>query len=332
MLQSGPSTLSLHGASATHIQDDQTLGGFKSGNFGAPVGTVDGDRLAGLHAVKGALPPAARFSALSTAGGSSFTATSHLTVPDFVPDLGFVNLAASQDKVIDRVGKGTAWATWTIKGTRKSGAPFSFTRKDLYADPYDISAASAFTLAEDLYTIQENPGEVVKITSVTSESHLYQGYQTYVVQKVQARMFGRWIPLQKNQPSPLRAGKVAKLKVFLTSREGAPRTLNVRVYVPTHAAKRVGILDVTGGNEGSQGSDGFFAEGQDAFSDATQAPTSKVFPQVLKELAAAPQHNEVVATVHFRNAPRAASKPRTGSTTMNHVVGGSLQLPVVALP
>ena len=52
----GPATMSLHGARATHIQDDQTLSGFKVANLGAPIGTVDGDRLAGLHAEKGALP------------------------------------------------------------------------------------------------------------------------------------------------------------------------------------------------------------------------------------------------------------------------------------
>ena len=327
----GPSTMSLHGARATHIQDDQTLSGFKVSNLGAPIGTVDGDRMAGLHAVPGALPPSTHVTATSSEAGTEYTADTSVTVPDFMPDFAFLNVIASQDKVMDRIGKGTAWARWTISGTRKNGAEFSFTRKDLYADSADVSAAAAFALAGDVAAIQDNPGEVVKIKSVTSESHLYPTYETYVIRKVQARMFGTWIPLTQDEPSPLRAGKVARLKVFLTSREGEPRTLFERVYVPTHAAGRIGMLDVTGGNEQTESSDEFFDFEDLAFDEATPAPTSNVFPQVLEDLAAGPQHNEVVATVHFRHAPRAAGIPRTGSTTMNRVVAGSRQFPIVAL-
>ena len=327
----GPTTMSLHGARATHIQDDQTLSGFKVANLGKPIGTVDGDRMAGLHAVQGTLPSSTQVSAKSSEAGAEYTADTTVTVPDFMPDFAFLNVLSSQDKVMDRVGKGTAWARWTITGTRKNGAEFSFTRKDLYADSGDVSAAPAFALAGDVSAIQDNPGEVVRIKSVTSESHLYPTYETYVIRKVQARMFGTWIPLSQDEPSPLRAGKTARLKVFLTSREGEPRTLFVRVYVPTHAAGRIGLLDVTGGNDGAESSDEFFDFEDLAFEEATPAPTSKVFPQVLKELAAAPQHNEVVATIRFPHAPRAAGIPRTGSTTMNRVVGGSRQFPIVAL-
>ena len=169
MNYSGPSSMALHGARATHIQDDQTLSGFKSANIGAPIGTVDADRLAGLHALTGALPAGIPFTAVATDnGGPSYTASSQVVSPEVIPDIGFANTLAAQDKVMDRIGKGSSSTTWTIKGLRKDGTPFTFSRHDMYSDPSDISGATAFALVGDLQAIVENPGEAVTITSVDS--------------------------------------------------------------------------------------------------------------------------------------------------------------------
>ena len=94
-------------------------------------------------------------------------------------------MIAAQDRVLDRIGQGAASAGWTIRGLRKDGTPFSFTRSDLYADPNDISVAPAIRLADDLSAIQYNPGEVVKIASVDTTSSLEDAYETYAIQKVQ---------------------------------------------------------------------------------------------------------------------------------------------------
>jgi len=330
MNYTGPSTMTLHGARATHIQDDPTVSGFKSANIGAPIGTVDEDRLAGLHAVKGALPPGTPFTSVANAGAGDYTATSSGSVAGLTPDLGFANVVAAQDKVLDRVGKGSASATWTIQGTRKNGDPFTFTRKDVYADNQDISAATAFALAGDLQAIQDNPGETVKITSVRSSSRLYASDTSYVVQKVQARMRGAWVPLRANQPSPLRAGDMAQLKIFLTSRAGEPRTVLAKVYVPLRAANRVGLLEVTGGQEDAQSAGDFFLFGEEAFSEATPAPTSNTFPQVLKDLVAGPQHNQIQVDLRFRNAPAPANQAHQARVSINHVVLGALRLPIIA--
>ena len=57
----GPTNLTLHGASTVLIQDDSTGSGFNVANLGAPVGTVDNDRLAGIHAVTGPPPTSAAY-------------------------------------------------------------------------------------------------------------------------------------------------------------------------------------------------------------------------------------------------------------------------------
>ena len=329
MNYSGPSSMTLHGARATHIQDDPTLSGFKSANIGAPIGTVDKDRLVGLHAVTGPLPTRVPFTAAATSDGTSYTASSLGTVPDVTPDIAFANTLAAQDKVMDRIGKGTATATWTITGTRKNGAPFSFTRRDMYNDSSDISAATAFSLVGDLQAIQENPGEQVRITSVKSSSAITADAATYVVQKVQVLRSGAWVPLRTDRRSQLRPGAYSQLKVFLTSRIGPARTVSTKVFVPLRAKGRTGTLDVLGGQENSDSSSEFFDFGDEAFDEATPAPTSSTFPQVLKDLVSAPQHNQVRVTLRFPRAPKPANQARVATSTIDHVVLGHLTLPVV---
>lgn len=327
---SGPATMSLHGARTVLIQDDQTLGGFAVANLGAPVGNVDNDRLAGIHAVTGAPPASTGITSLATESTRSFTGSTHVTQPELVPELGFVNMLVSQEKVLDRVGKGAAAAAWTIEGRRANGAFFRLKRDDLYADPFDVSGASAAALAGDLEAIQGNEGEIVKITSVRTESKLSDSYAAFAISKVQARVFGSWTTLNQDEPVALRAGTVATLKVFLTSRETAPRTVYVKVFVPVHAVNRLGTLDVLGGNEFAEESGDFF-DGELLDFGPSPAPSSSTFPALLKSLTSGPKHNQVRATLHFPHARGTASKARIGTTTLKRVVSGELSVPVFAV-
>ncbi len=323
-LYTGPSTLTMHGARAVHIQDDPAGPGFKLGNTGAPIGTVDADRSAGLHAMKGALPGATTVSSKAADGSSTFSGVSRVTVPEFVGELASTNMIAISDLALDRTGKGTATAGWTIKGLRKNGRPFSFARSDMYADPFDISLGVAFAMAEDLTAIQDNPDEAVKITSVTTATRFGIPYEVYAVSRVQVLRSGAWISSAPDKPLPLRAGKVARLKVILTSREGRDRALEVRVWVPARAKGRLGTLSIVGGNEGAGSAEESFEE--DPFEGSSFSPSA--LPKLLKQLGAGPKHNEVVATVRFRGGPSGAVPPRRAKASLNRVVGGSITTPV----
>lgn len=328
---SGPSTMSLHGARTLLIQEDPTLSGFKVANLGAPIGTVDGDRMVGIHAATGALPHSIPVTAAANDGASRGSAASHVTQADLVPELAFSNMVSAQDTAIDRIGKGTAWAEWTIRGLRKNGTPFHLKRRDLFTDPSDVSSAPAIEVADELFAIQDNSGEVVKITSVDSTTHFYDYTDTYVISKVQARQDGTWTTATRRRPLLLKAGRDARLKVVLTSRAAATRTIYVKVAVPARAAGRLGSLRVTGGNNSAEFSDEFFGDFFGAFD--FEAPSSSTFPTLLHSLDSAQQHNQVRATIRFRRFQNGAPvSTRRGTVTLKRVVSGDVFVPVIALP
>jgi hypothetical protein len=319
----GPSSLSLHGARAVTIQDDPVNSGFKVANLGGPIGTVDNDRLAGIHGVLGQVPTGSVITSAATgADGSTYSGTTRVTNSDLVPDLDFTHLLAVQDKVLDRVGKGIATADWTIKGTRRNGAPFKLHRTDMYADPYDISAATGFALATDLSEIAENDGEVVKISSVSTHTRFRDDYRRYSVAKVQARFHGRWFTGTRSMPLPMRPGHLASLRVLLTSREASPRTVNMTVHVPWHTLGKVGTLRVVGGDVSTEDSEFYFDEGFDVF-DQPPAPSSSIFPNLLKDMTSGLQHNQIQATLRFRHVSPEAERPRLSSHKLSDVVGGA---------
>jgi hypothetical protein len=340
---SGESSMSLHGARTVLIQGDPTVAGFKVANLGAPVGTVDEDRQAGLHAAKGAVPdsiPVTSDVSMGTRTGSAATYITltdpdvvtdwgWLTQPDVVTQLAFTSMIAAQDRVLDKIGTGTATASWTIKGLRKNGRPWELTRRDLFTDPYDLSAASAFAVAEDLAILQGNSGEQVTITSVDTSSRLHDYNDTYVVSKVQVRSHGAWRTARQRRTLELRAGRDARLRVFLTSREGAPRTLRVDVAVPDRAAGKRGWLSVVGGGDGYSDSEEYFEEGYDAF-DA--APSSGTFPRLLRSLESTQRHNQVRATLRLRGFANGGVRTRKGSASIPRSVGGWLDFRVVGRP
>jgi hypothetical protein len=322
----GASRLTLHGARTVLIQDDSLGSGFKVANLGAPVGSVDQDRMAGLHATTGATPSTSTLAATASDGARRGVGTTHVSVPEEVVGLGFSHLIAVQDKAMDRMGKGIATTRWTISGTRANGAPFSFTRSNRYADPYDISAATAIALAGDLSAIQDNPDEAVEVGAVRVRSHVADVHQAYAIARVQALVHGRWLTAARNEPLPLRAGYPNRLRILLTSRDAAPRTLQVKVAVPPRTLNRLGALHVVGGNV-TEDSEEFFFEEEDAF-ESLPAPSTASFPALLTRLRHQQRNDEVVATVQFRRAPGTSRAPRTATVRTNRVVSGNLAFPV----
>jgi hypothetical protein len=159
---------------------------------------------------------------------------------------------------------------------------------------------------------------------VTTATRFGIPYEVYAVSRVQVLRSGAWISSAPDKPLPLRAGKVARLKVILTSREGRDRALGVRVWVPPRAKGRLGTLSIVGGNEGAGSAEESFEE--DPFEGSSFSPSA--LPKLLKQLGAGPKHNEVVATVRFRGGPSGAVPPRRAKASLNRVVGGSITTPV----
>ncbi len=317
---SGAATMSLHGATATHIQDDPTFSGFKVANLGAPIGTVDRDRLAGIRGAAGALPQGYDVTTTATTqGAGSRTARTNVTVGPLIPEIAFSNTVAAQDGVMDRLGAGQATTTWTVKGLRRSGAPFTYTRSNRYADPADISLVTAAGLADELMALQDNPGEVVRLTSVEAATTIEDDYESYRIAKVQYLRGKTWVTMP-SRTGAFKQGSTLKLRVTLTSREADPRVVDTSVTVPTRTAGRSGVLVVSGGGADMYYSEEFFDE-EEFFFDEEPAPSDTAFPTQLKEMEAAPKNDEVVTSLQFR-ASGAAGKERVVRADADRVVGG----------
>jgi hypothetical protein len=317
----GSATMTLHGARAILIQDDSLGGSFKVANLGAPIGTVDQDRIAGIHGVTGALPEATKVDTKSFVGNRSYAGTTRVSEPDLVTDLAAAHVFTVQDKVLDRIGKGRGWASWTISGTEANGHPFSMTRSNRFADPEDISAATVIDVAGDVEAIVDNPDEIVKIGSVNVESHLADDYQRYTIAKVQVRSFGHWVTAkQDGDPILVHAGHTVPVRVTLASREVPRKTIEYGVKVPADAGGHGGLLHVLGGDDGGS-SEEFFDEGEDAFDDFT-VPSAANFPKLISALESQQQRNEIRTTMRFRYAPTPAAQKIVRSTKISQVVSG----------
>ena len=324
---SGPSTMSLHGARALMVQDDPTFSGFKVANLGAPIGRVDQDRLVGLRGIAGAPPSSVPITSRAGEKAARSVATTHVTQPEVLPELAFLSMHAAQDRVLDRMSKGTAVVRWSIKGLRKNGKPFELSRRDLFTDSYDVSSSPAYEVAGQVYALQENPGETVTITSIDTTSWLRDYSDTYVVAKVQARVRGAWTTARRNRTLGLREGRSTRLKVFLTSREAAPRVMYVRVAVPKGAAGKTGSLTVAGGNNGS----GAFEDEEFFDFEQSEAPSPSTLSRLLRRLESAQHNDEIRVTLRMRGFRNGMTRTRRGSETISRAVGGRIDVRVRGL-
>lgn len=337
MEYSGESTKSLHGARALLVQDDSTGGAYKLANIGAAIGTVDQDRLTGIRGVPGALPPAASIVATSKAADREAHGTTEMNLQDGVAVLSYMQVVAIQDQALNRFGKGMGHASWTIRGTRANGAPFELTRSDLFADSQDISAAAADAVASDVDALANNDSEQVKISSVNLDSSLSDAYQAYQIAKVQVRSFGRWVTARQDEPTAVHAGFLVPVRLTLTSREAAPRTVQVSVRAPKGAKNKTGVLHVLGGGQADDSGGFFDDEGfgsiggeDDGGFTGDDAPSPAKFPKLLAALKAQQTHNRLDVSMKFRTSGTAGKRVKR-STNLSQVISGEGTFPIVGV-
>ncbi len=325
MNDTGPATLTLHGADALYVQEDPSAP-FKVANISAPVGTIDQDRLEGLHGTVGATPKTARITSYVASDGRSRTGTTWISVPDQVPDIATMHLLADQDRVFDGVGKGSGTVSWRIRGQRQDGSHFYLSRTDMYADSSDLSSAVAFSLDDTLSRLQNNSAQHITIDKVTTHSVLTRAFSHYRIGAVQVRWAGQWMPASPNAVMPARAGRRLRLRVLLTSPTLGSRWVPVAVSVPRHAAGKVGTLQVAGGNNGGAGGLGGLGGGVGPIGGPGMR-TAPSFSTVLRRLRHTPHHNDVVAELSlFRRG--GGNVKRSGTGTADHVVDGSLSFQI----
>jgi hypothetical protein len=250
LLWNGATTVSAHQASAVFVQPDPIFGSFKVANIGGLAGTVDQDRLAGLHVELGAIPPTTRVRSALTAAdtGTSRTATTRVVLPEWIPDVAFFHTLNNLDRVHDRIGAGVVELTWGASGQRSDGSTWSFRRREKLADQYDATIWPAFKIYDDLWTLFNNRFEAITIDNVTVSGTVdprYAEARLVGLEKLGAN--GRWQAVSRRTPLRLIAGSEVFLRGVLQSVRSTRITrVQLSLVVPRWAGS-TGMLLVNAG-------------------------------------------------------------------------------------
>ena len=281
MMWTGPTGLSLHPADAVYIQKDPTLSGFKVANIGAPVGTIDQDRMAGIAGAFGALPRTSTITSHVTGDAGERTGTTHVNLPEWVPDVALSHLLANEDRIFDGIGKGSGSVSWVIEGERQDGTAFEVTRSDVYADEYDLTWATAWDLYTALWRLESNRVENLTIDTVVTDSELSRDLVTAGIEGASIKQNGEWVPVGNRLM--LVAGETAKFRIDVLTTGAGLSTVKVDLPVRKNLAGRQGYLSLVGGNSIS------------SWAGGRNAPIDKVIDRIEN----APHNDDVVANLQL---------------------------------
>ena len=254
MTWAGPTDLSLHPADAVYVQEDPVGPGFKVANIGAPVGTIDQDRMAGIGGFLGAVPDASSITSHATGdNGADRTGESWVNLPDYMPDVALSQVLANEDRVFDGIGKGSGTLSYTVNGTREDGTPFTVTRSDVYASDYDLTWETVWDFYMTVARLEYNGVEDISITSATTDSSLTRDYQHAAIEDVSIRQGNKWVSLANAHRLALPAGQTAVFKVDLLTKGTGPSSVELQLPISAKDAGRRGWLQIVGGNDQRSG-------------------------------------------------------------------------------
>jgi hypothetical protein len=319
MLLSGPSSMTMHGADALVIHEDPVSTGFKLANATAPVGRFTQDRWAGIFGIQNqsAIPATTDVTSyVEVLGETSYTGTTKISVPDYVPGIAASHLLADQDAVFESFGGGSALVGWTVDGRRADGSAWRLVRTDRFATKSDVSFEPYMDFYDQLSQLQFNEAEDIEIRRIRTTSTMTRQYRTYSISKVRVRMAGRWRDLRPNRPLFLRGGTTKRFRVLLTSPQLGPTRVHVKLVVPKRIGRKSGMLEVTGGNSYYGGEDFFF-----------EGPMAGTFDDVLRSIRRTPRNDQVLANLMLFTRTGNVIE-RSGRTNTRAVVNGGVMVEV----
>ena len=301
----GESSLGWSRANVVTVVPDPSnlFGPFKIANLDSEVrGTVDQDRLAAIRAVEGVIPELTPVTSqvVNPDLGTSRDGSTDIARQDFVSFLTPFHLLLNQDRVFDRIGNGSVDLSWTIRGTRASGAPFELVRRNMYYSPFDISFESIFELESQLFILQDNPFESVSIDEVALDSTITQRNLSATITRVFSSSSIQ-PTLKSRRVLLVRRGDTINLRVFLLpAGAGVARGVNLSVRVPRRFGE--GMLEVRGGS----GLDECGILGCEGEGDGEETNGLATFDELLAALAGAEHTFDLIANLDLNGAQRRA--------------------------
>jgi len=246
----GKTSLTAHRATALFVQPDNLGVPFKVANPGGIVGTVDEDRLAGLHTTVGVVPDVGTIkSTFSAVGGLSRTSSTRVAAPGFLPTAAAYHILFNLDRVNDRIGPGTATLDWVARGTRANGDPWTLRVHDMVASEFDAAFLPADEVWFALERLHGNPWEEITIDRVGLEGVTTDTYKDGTIVGIQMLMpSGRWRNVDADHRLQLVAGTDVYMRAVLRAfRSTRTSTVQFTVRVPNLRDGRGSLLVVGGG-------------------------------------------------------------------------------------
>jgi hypothetical protein len=286
----GQTSLTMHAADAVYVQEDPTLFPFKVSNASGPVGTISQDRLSGISGLLGIehLPETALVHhELTLATGRTRSGDTHVSVPDFLPDATFLAQLVNQDRLMDRIGRGSSRVHFTVTGTTRQGEPFTLVRTNRYASGFDVSVESAFEAADMVFALTENEFTDIDIDDVRFNTTMSSANRFFRVGRVEQKVGTSYRTLGQRSVVRAKPGRRVILRVTLNSYRNNFGTKRIQIATRVPA-------DASPGTFGSVtvGARGFDEEFEGA---ATTEPKS--FDGLLAQLASSPRNDQLGLTL-----------------------------------
>lgn len=317
----GETRLSALTADALAVVDDRTFGSYKLANLGPSYGTVTQDRTAGLLIDATATPATVPITSDVSADPPSDPRQGRTDVvdPALVPDLSAFHLLANLDVVGDRIGPGSSTLVSTITGTAGDGTPFTYTRDNVFASPFDIAIDTLQEYLTDAFTIT-GVDPAATITGVDFIAAVTDEVARYLVTEVRVGVDGRR-PEVPTGPVVADPGSTLVVETDLDPGDGSGIvTRTLEVAVPTDRAGG-GQLIVRGGSGNDFGLTPCFFDPTACAAEAEQG-----LPALLAGLAQRPRNDELTATLELQ----VVGGPQPGNPPVEPVVAGEALDRVVA--
>jgi hypothetical protein len=193
---------------------------FKVGSAGAPVGMITEDRRAGIGGRIGTLPAlvAVRTRVIDRDRNRRSTmGTRVVNDRQLGPTLALASAMEAVDRVLDRIGEGTARIRFTLRGR---GLEAPIVRENTFYHARDIGSAALLELPEALRLLFANEFVRTGPIDVFIEADIEQGRQTAVLTEASV------------EPRRVRGGDTLAVKMTARPFQGAQTEQTVELRVP----------------------------------------------------------------------------------------------------
>jgi SpoIVB peptidase S55 len=322
----GPTSLGLNGANVvTVVADPLGLYSFKWADITEPHGTIDQDRFSGIRGIDGTYPDVIPITSdvMNTDLNTERTGETDLLRQDFLPDTAAFHLLGNIDSTFDRVGGGTTALKWTASGT-VDGAPWSFTRSNMFYSSFDTSFESIFEMYDFLYQIANFPNAQVTVNDVQQSVQVTQQKRTEEIKKVQ------WATNQhptftSNRVIPTKPGAWIRFQVtMLPAGSTTPNVVTFSRQVPA-SIRGSGEFVVRGGGESGGifliGAAGKAESSTPGAATSTAAAGSSAFRDLLTQLHNRDRDSDLITQVFAPGVDRTTRPGRVAQPQSLVVLG-----------